>query len=175
MNRLIRKRRRVYLFVLHRNATDAVFERHHRSSRVDHHDQHGRPIYLEVIALSSHRGRVRVGEVRAMITVHYAVHVAHVHQLAGTLHARHAHTRAESVRWARSRASCMCDKYTHTLVSPDIPSSNVIYGCNSVEIRIRVSLRDIASGSDGHSRPRRTRCENFSRKDARAKFSSELY
>lgn len=73
----------MYFFRLDRNATDAILERHRRSSRVDRHDQHGRPIYLEVIALSSHRGRVRVGEVRAMITVHYAVHVAHVHQLAG--------------------------------------------------------------------------------------------
>lgn len=73
----------MYFFRLDRNATDAILERHRRSSRVDRHDQHGRPIYLEVIALSSHRGRVRVGEVQAMITVHYAVHVAHVHQLAG--------------------------------------------------------------------------------------------
>lgn len=60
-------------------------------------ERHGRAIYLEVIALSSHRERVRnvrrVGEVPATIAVHYAVHVAHVRQLAGDLHARHAHTR----------------------------------------------------------------------------------
>lgn len=114
MNRLIRKRRRVYFFFLDRNATEAILERRHRSSPVDRHDQHGRPIYLEVIALSSHQGRVRVGEVRAMITVHYAVHVAHVHQLAGTLHARHAHTRAESVRDELARAHRVCAINIHT-------------------------------------------------------------
>lgn len=93
----------MYFFCLDRNATDAVLERRCRSSGVDRRDRHRRPIYLEVIALSSHRGHVRVGEVRAMITVHYAVHVAHVHQLAGQFtrpsrtHMR-ACARAECVR-----------------------------------------------------------------------------
>lgn len=90
--------------------------------------------------------RSRVGEVPATIAVHYAVHVAHVRQLAGDLHARHAHTRhAKSARdgirsLARARAPMYARRYTRP-VSSDIASLSVICGRNGVEIR-----------SDGHSR-----------------------
>lgn len=69
--------------------------------------------------------RSRVGEVPATIAVHYAVHVAHVRQLAGDLHARHAHT-----RHAKSARDGICSlahpTYAHRYtrpVSSDISSS----------------------------------------------------
>lgn len=122
-------------------------------------EQHGRAIYLEVIALSSHRGRVpiiRVGEVRPMITIHYAVHVAHVHQLAGAVYTpvTHTYTRARNLSaiWAYSRASYMyVNTHTVAFISFDISSSLLSIGANDVKIRIRAPLRDIAPGSDGHS------------------------
>lgn len=64
-----------------------------------------------------------------------------------SLHARHAHTRAR----AYVPRLCMYDKRTHTLVFSRYLPSAVIYDYNGVEIRIRVSLRDIASGSEGRA------------------------
>jgi len=52
-----------------------------------------------IFPLGARTERSRVGEVPATIAVHYAVHVAHVRQLAGDLHARHAHTRHAKSAW----------------------------------------------------------------------------
>lgn len=110
----------------------------------------------------AYRAFVRVGEVRPMITVHYAVHAAHVHQLAAAVYTPVTHTRERAreicPRWAHPRASYISYVNTHTVtfVSFDISSLWLSIGANDVKIRIRASLRDIVPGSDGHSRPRGT-------------------
>jgi len=58
-----------------------------------------RPIYLEVVALSSHQGLVRVDEVRAMITpfiMQFTWHTS-ITSSPGASQARHAHTDARNL------------------------------------------------------------------------------
>jgi len=59
--------------------------------------------------------RIRVGEVRPMITIHYAVHVAHVHRSSSAVYTpvtrAHPRARAKSVRDELTRAHVR--KHTH--------------------------------------------------------------
>jgi len=75
------------------------------------HDRQRRPIYLEVVALSSYQGRarslVRVDEVRAMITpfiMQFTWHTSITSSPRG-LQARHAHTDARNLSTMSSPTS----------------------------------------------------------------------